>query len=425
MSKKSFLLTLLAFWSSCHLALAAAVMPNTPSACNNPATWLKPTGDAIIATEGRIKAMNKAMLSSTMKNLATHPTTLQGTTLSNYLNHFTMDYDQYINGRAMTRAMGDALVADAKANIPSTVKVKYGIVTKRSDLRSFPTLSRAFSTPSDVNFDNWQETAVDPGEGALILHKNGRGNFVFVQLASYRGWLPANQVAITDRETFLNLTTPASFAVVTDKLLTVSGAGSSHWLYQMGAKLPLSTKGLLILPLRDKKGYLTTVEMPAPFGSSLHKGYLPYTHNNIVRMSFKHLGAPYGWGGMKNSVDCSSLAQDVYRTMGVELPRNGDEQENAWPGQKMTGLSWNQREKLVKDLPTGSLLFTPYHVMLYLGQYNNRPYMLHSLGSYGSKNANGSFSKNRIMQVVVSDIYLPGGSGTSLLTQMTKANTYK
>ena len=51
--------------------------------------------------------------------------------------------------------------------------------------------------------------------------------------------------------------------------------------------------------------------------------------------------------------------------------------------------------------------------------------MIHALGSYGAPDGNGGFYKNRILQVVVSDVYLRGGSGTSLMMQMTKANSYK
>lgn len=425
MKTNTILIALSALMLSANTVWAAATMPNTPAICNNPTTWQKPAGNTTLATPARIKALNKNMLSDTMCDLTSYPTTINGSTLTRYLNHYEMDYDQYINGAPMSPATGNALVADAKANIPASAPVKYGIVVSRSDLRSFPTWQRAFSSPGDVNFDNWQETAVDPGEPALILHKNGKGSFYFVQLKSYRGWLPANKVALTDRKTFLEFTQPKNFGVVTDKLLRVSGAGSSSWLYQMGSTIPLTPKGNLLLALRNTQGLLTTVEMPAPWGNALHKGYLPYTANNVVSMAFKHLGAPYGWGGMKNSVDCSSLAQDVYKTMGVELPRNGDEQENAGSGPNLKGLSWHDRDKIIKTLPTGSLLFTPYHVMLYLGQYNGRPYMIHSLGSYGAKAASGGYYKNRIMQVVVSDVYLPAGSGTSLMMQMTKANIYK
>lgn len=410
---------------SANLALAAASMPNTPAICNNLNTWLKPAGDKVIASPAKIQAMNKAMLSSTMSDLTKHPATISGSTIKQYLDHFEMDYDQYVNGSYMSKSFADSLIADGKSTIPASVPVKYGVVVERSNLRSFPTLTKAFSSPGDVNFDNWQETAVDPGSPALILHKNGKGNFVFVQLNSYRGWLPANKVAITDRKTWLEFAAPQTFGIVTDKLLTVSGAGPTHWLFQMGSKIPVTPKGRLLLPLRNSTGHLNPVEMPAPWGNELHKGYLPYTENNIVRMAFKHLGAPYGWGGLRNSVDCSSYVQDIYATMGLQLPRNGDEQADALPGTNLKGLTWQQRDNIIKKMPTGTLLFTPYHVMLYLGLYNGRPYMIHALGSYGAKTEDGEIYKDAILQVVVSDLYLLAGSGNSLLMQMTKVNDYR
>ncbi len=422
---KKILTVLAGCLMTANVALAAAVMPNTPAVCNNINTWLKPTGDKLLAAPAKLAAMNRSMLSDTMSDLTQHPTTISGRTLQNYLSHYEMDYDQYINGSAMSRSYANSLLADAKGNIPATAAVKYGVVVSRSDLRSFPTLNRAFSSPEDINFDNWQETAVDPGSPALILHKNAKGNFVFVQLPSYRGWLPANKVAVTDRKTWLEFAAPKNFGVVTDKLLTVSGAGPTYWLFQMGSKIPVTAKGRLLLPLRNSTGYLNPVEMPAPWGEELHKGYLPYTENNFVKMAFKHLGAPYGWGGMANSVDCSSFAQNVYATMGTQLPRNGDEQADAYNGTNLKDLTWQQRDNIIKRMPTGTLLFTPYHVMLYLGLYKGRPYMIHASGSYGAKAADGSIYKNRIMQVVVSDIYLLGGSGTPLLMQMTKANDYR
>jgi len=181
----------------------------------------------------------------------------------------------------------------------------------------------------------------------------------------------------------------------------------------------------LLVPRRGTQGYLVAAEVPADFNESVHKGYLPFTRNNLLRMAFKHLGATYGWGGRENSVDCSAFVQDVYKTVGVQLPRNGDEQAVAFPGMNMTNMNLEERILAIKTLEPGSIMFTPSHVMLYLGEKNARPYMIHAAGSYGEKDAEGNITKKRIMQTIVSDVYLLGGSGTSLLLQMTKANNYK
>jgi len=414
-----FLLVCLMLFSA-NLALASStLMPNTTLAMQNVQFWLTPEGEKIVAPQERISAMNKAMLSDTMCDLAGFSATVSGLKLKEYLAHYTINDALYVNGLPLSETSALELENDAVGNINTTNTVKYGVVTIRSNLRSFPTLAGAFETPEDTHFDMWQETAVDPGEPALILHNNAKGNFVFVQLKSYRGWLPRNQVAVTDRTTWLKYVEPREFAVVTDRLVNIKGL-----IYQMGAKLPLSS-GKFLVPRRSSQGYLVSVEVPANFNDAVHKGYLPFTRNNLLRMAFKHLGAPYGWGGMENSVDCSAFVQDVYKTVGIQLPRNGDEQETAFPGVNMIGLNREERIRIIKALEPGSLMFTPSHVMLYLGEKNSRPYMIHTAGSYGEQDAEGNISKNRIMQTIISDVYLLGGSGTSLLLQMTKANNYK
>ena len=354
-----------------------------------------------------------------MCDLAAFPSTISGTTLQGYLAHYEIDRGLYVNGLPISDSYAGKLLEDANGKINPNNPAAYGVIICRSNLRSFPTLSAALETPEATHFDMWQETAVDPGEPALILHKNLRGDFLFVQLRSYRGWLPRNQVAVTDRATWLKYVEPREFAVVTDRLVNIKGL-----LYQMGAKLPLVNEKLLV-PGRNGQGYLVSTEVPAIFNEELHRGYLPFTRNNLLRMAFKHLGAPYGWGGMENSVDCSAFVQDVYKTVGVQLPRNGDEQAAAFPGVNMIGLDREERIRAIKALEPGSLMFTPYHVMLYLGEKNGHSYMIHAAGSYGTRDEEGHVSKNRVMRVIVSDVELLGGSGTSLLLQMTKANNYK
>lgn len=415
---KIFLLACACFLSV-HTALAGpALLPNTTPAMEKAEFWYTDEGEKNVADKTRIAAINKSMLSTTMCALAAYPASISKNQLQDYLAHYQLDSELYINGKLISADYAQRIKNDALGTIAPSNAVKYGVVIGRSNLRSFPTLTRAFETPEDKNFDMWQETAVDPGEPAIILHYNKKGNFVFVQLASYRGWLPTNQVAVSNKATWLTYVEPKEFAVVTGKTLLLR-----QELYQMGAKLPL-VKDKLLVPTRNKFGYLEPVAMTAAFNADLHKGYLPFTRNNLVRMAFKHLGAPYGWGGLDNSVDCSAFVQDVYNTVGVHLPRNGDEQAAAFPGTNLENLTGKEKIEVIKTLPPGSLLFTPYHVMLYLGEKNGRPYMIHAAGSYGAEDANGDIYKKRIMQVIVSDIYLLGGSGNSLLSQMTKTINY-
>ncbi|MPM43386.1 hypothetical protein SDC9_90059 [bioreactor metagenome] len=194
----------------------------------------------------------------------------------------------------------------------------------------------------------------------------------------------------------------------------------------MGAKLPLvktasnSNAGYIIkLPARDGTGRLYFKEALIPKAADVSVGHLPYTRANIIKQAFKDYSMPYGWGGMHDSVDCSSLTMNVYRSFGFELPRNADQQE----------VKLGKTLKLVKDpdkraaqfasLEPGATLHMNGHVMLYLGQDNGKFYAIHSLASYAEKLSDGSLRRVRPMRVVVSDLDLVRGNGKTFAESLT------
>ena len=173
---------------SASVALAAAAMPGTPAALTKASAWTTAAGNTVLATPERIKAMNaqmdKATFGDSIQDLGA---SISGDKLTGYVNSFGMDEDQYIQGAPISHSFASQLVQDAKANIRPTNTVKYGVVVDRVDLRSFPTLQRAFDSASDTQFDNWQETAVDPATPVRVYHTNPQGNFIFVRTPHYRG----------------------------------------------------------------------------------------------------------------------------------------------------------------------------------------------------------------------------------------------
>ena len=54
--------------------------------------------------------------------------------------------------------------------------------------------------------------------------------------------------------------------------------------------------------------------------------YLPLNRANLLRQGFKFLGERYGWGHSYNARDCSGFVSEVYRSFGVQLPRNTRDQ---------------------------------------------------------------------------------------------------
>ena len=197
---------------------------------------------------------------------------------------------------------------------------------------------------------------------------------------------------------------------------------------------------LVALPYSESASL--AVEDAGDAEAALHRGSLPYTANNLRRAAFACLGDVYGWGGQDDSVDCSSFVADVYRTVGIELPRDADEQEeaflrasahvggaqNAVHGARGKAAAYGVRRRGMEDAapgifftplddltpeertealfaaPPASLLFRPGHVMLTLGSVDGKTYVIHSLSGCWEKTQEG-LKRCRIRRVLVSDAY--------------------
>lgn len=99
--------------------------------------------------------------------------------------------------------------------------------------------------------------------------------------------------------------------------------------------------------------------------ANAYKNTLGYVKSNIVSLAEKYLNIPYVYGGNNPStgIDCSSFIQNLYKTLGVNLPRTTYEQVNV--GKKVS----------MQELQPGDAVFFnttsssngPSHVGLYIG----------------------------------------------------------
>lgn len=386
-------------------------------------------GDQVVLNAAGVETFNKKVVeaSPTVYDMANYPKMVKGTTVKTYINeHIDLSDDLYREGKLVSDNYKKILVSQMNAEkIPSEVNVRYGVTVKRANIRNLPTGEGLFFYANDRDFDALQETALDPGEPVAILNTSANGYFYFVQAYNYRGWLSKFDVAETDRSTWQRYAVPKRFLTVIGKDYTLQADGAAV-LFQQGARLQLiDTKEnsyTVKVPVRNKDGKLREEKVSLTNNlASLNEGYLPYTTNNIIRGAFKWYDSVYGWGGLRNSVDCSSFISNVYRTVGIFLPRNADEQEtSAGIHKKFANTSSVQRANIVKTLTPGSALYMDGHVILYLGYSNEIPYGIHSLGSHHTGG-----TRHSIMKVVVSDLELQKYNGDTYLDALTTCVTFK
>lgn len=388
-----------------------------------------PAGNEIILDESTIEEYNSRIreASPTVYSMKDYPEFISGDALkTKIMNYIVLDDELYLHGNKVSENYKNILRKQTNVGaIPNEVKVRYAVTVRRANLRNLPTAEGLYYFVTDRDFDALQETTLDPSEPLAVLHTSSNGFFYYVQSVNYSGWISKYDIAFTDRATWNRFADPDKFLIVADKSYKVKIAGEMIE-YQLGAKLPVKdeTKTTYILeaPTRNKNGNLLLTKIFINKNNqAVHKGYLPYTANNIIKSAFKFYNSPYGWGGLKSSVDCSSLIYNVYRAVGIFLPRNADEQENT-AGHKfyLAEMSQADKKQLINSLMPGSALYMDGHTVLYLGQNNDAAYTIHALGTYYNHG-----KKVREMRVTVSDLSLQRYSGKTFLEDINTAIEFK
>lgn len=406
----------------------AAASPALTDARQTAVYWTgrNPRGERLLLKGDEIAAVNEEMRrrTATLTDLMTAPTAYSGEEIRRHIMEVqaigSFDAETvpelYAGGKKLTQPAYEAAKKNCDAVLPSRVSVRYGVVVRRADLRLLPVADGWFESPSDVHYDALQATAVDPAEPVLVLSQSGDGRFFFCVLRHYSGWLSAAALAFTDRATWEQYAAPEDFAVVTAPQLLQEAEETQR--YQMGARIPLSAGGNLLLPARTAKGQLRICPRAAVFDGDLHHGYLPCTENQFVRQGFRFLGAPYGWGGLENSVDCSAFTGDIYRSMGIELPRDADVQGDALPYRAVPEGTMEDRCVLLRQFPAGTLLTTPTHVLMYLGADDaGTPCVLQAMSSYYTFD-DGKRQKHYLRRVIASTVLFPSYTGSPYIDRV-------
>ena len=140
------------------------------------------------------------------------------------------------------------------------------------------------------------------------------------------------------------------------------------------------TSHVIQLPVRREDGSLALLPALLPRTADVAPDYLPLTPANLLQQGFKFLGERYGWVHSYNGRDCSGFVSEVYRSMGIVLPRNTSAQAVS-PALERIGFdpgdSHEKRLAVLRTLQVGDLVYIPGHVMMVIGHDNGISYTIH------------------------------------------------
>ncbi|WP_057668046.1 SH3 domain-containing protein, partial [Xanthomonas citri] len=341
---------------------------------------------------------------------------------------------------ARLAALRTALALDA---IPAQVPLRFALVVTRGALRTFPTAQRVFTSADDRDIDRFQESALYPGTPVAVLHGSADGAWKFVVAANYAAWIASTQIAEGSRTEVLNYAQRGPRLIVTaaraQTAYTPENPAVSARALDMGTSLPLLgdwppqqpvngqlplAAHVVQLPVRSADGRLQLVPALMPRGADVRIGALPATDAALLRQAFKFLGERYGWGNDYDARDCSGLVLDVYRSLGLALPRNTGDQARSTVLHSVTfdaGAPLAQRLQQLAQLQVGDLVYIPGHVMLVIGHAGGAPWVIHDVAGASYRAADGSVQRARLNGVSVTPLLpLLASDGTAFIDHITR-----
>lgn len=137
----------------------------------------------------------------------------------------------------------------------------------------------------------------------------------------YEGWISQKQHTEISESEYKSLeATPSSimksaFAYVRD------AATKLPFPIFIGSRIPKNEDGKFSLAGREYS--LDTLSGPT---LQRHEG-LTEQQDELLAFAFQYLNAPYLWGGRTPAgIDCSGFTQNVFRSIGIDLPRDASQQ---------------------------------------------------------------------------------------------------
>ncbi len=299
--------------------------------------------------------------------------------------------DSWLDGPGFC-ADGHPITAEERNHLRKSCQLEptpheFGVSIHYAALRAWPSHDDIFSDAADRIVERGQLSALHTAEPVRILGQNSDRRWYLVQCSTYVGWVDKNSLAWCTRDEFNLFAQSSHYLAAVGRSTSVEpdpyGDPVARPL-EFGAWIPMDDpfpdprgwQYRVLFPHRNPDGQLSIRPAYVPVSPAVHSGFLPWTRHSVVSSALTLLGDRYGWGGRLGRRDCSGFVMDVYRTLGIQIPRDASGQEQHLPSRPM------EKTDKLKYALAGDLLPMPGHVMLYLGRHQNTDFVAHAFVGY-------------------------------------------
>lgn len=321
----------------------------------------------------------------------------------------------FTNNKRVPKTYYDDLMEQINSGaVPEEITVEFGIINHSTTQKLIPVNEQLIDVPGELFFDITRISTLDTGTPVAIIHESRDKQWVLTHGPISSGWVEKKDISPCSREELKTYTENESFVIVTDVKCEIflDDTLTGYYDYcRMGNKLPYAHMDenvveILIPRINDGDNSFQTITAYVK-RDKISVGYLDYTPRTIIEQAVKYLNTPYGWGGMFGEQDCSKYIWSVFATTGLILPRNSARQTLAGVNlAKFTSDTANEEKlSIINDqaMPGITLFSFPGHIMLYIGHYNDTPYVIHDVWGYRNK-IKGIERLIAINKVAISDL---------------------
>lgn len=297
-------------------------------------------------------------------------------------------------------------------NYPNTMQ--RAITVRHTNLRMMPTNGPHFYKPrGDISgwpFDNMQISSVPANIPLLVFHLSEDKSWALVETSFAFGWLPVEDFARVD-ENFMKIWESGRYTVVIrDKTSIYDADGNFSLRTSIGQVFPLvkeMPENMEILIAATDENNNAVIKRGFVSEKVVASKPLPFTYENALVIANEMIDEPYGWGGLYGNRDCSAMTRDFFAPFGIWLPRHSEDQvKKVGTYIDLQNLTPDEKEKVIlkKGVPYLSLLWRKGHVMLYIGDQDDRALIFHNVWGVRTRDCRGREARKIIGKAVITTL---------------------
>lgn len=290
------------------------------------------------------------------------------------------------NLQPLEQSFFDEILINANFEEYATLNAK-AVILKESSIRAFPTIKPLLKDPTIAGegfpFDYLQNSTIHANKPIFVSHysKDKEWAFVFSSFAS--GWVKSDEFAILEKRHVDIWMRAQQVFIVKDNEPIYSLDGDFLFKSKVGMMLALVSEDektytvLAVSSYKNSKPLFLKSKISKDLAT---KEVLKLDASNLEAIVNEVSKTNYGWGGMYEQRDCSSMLKDMFAPFGIWLPRNSYQQSKIGKVITLQNLSDDEKIKIIKEqaVPFQTLLYKKGHIVLYVGTYNDEIIVFHN-----------------------------------------------